>query len=131
LTPGIDMEKYAALPFASTLCGSCTAVCPVRIDLDAQLYQWRQILATAGAVDRAKAVLSRFGARLLARPAATRFAGGVARGALRVLPRWMVHRLGRPWTGEHAAPEPPVQSFAAWYRANRGGKPRGGSNVGT
>jgi L-lactate dehydrogenase complex protein LldF len=27
LTPGLDLERYASLPFASTLCGSCTAVC--------------------------------------------------------------------------------------------------------
>src|SRR5262249_15413480 len=42
LTPGLDLERYASLPFASTLCGSCTAVCPVKIDLDAQLFRWRQ-----------------------------------------------------------------------------------------
>src|SRR4029079_17297279 len=44
LTPGLALARYATLPFASTLCGSCTAVCPVMIDLDAQLYRWRQIV---------------------------------------------------------------------------------------
>jgi L-lactate utilization protein LutB len=33
LTPGIDLRTYAALPFASTLCRSCSDVCPVRIEV--------------------------------------------------------------------------------------------------
>ena len=33
LAPNLDMEKYADLPFASTLCGSCSNVCPVKIDI--------------------------------------------------------------------------------------------------
>ncbi|NRA03866.1 MAG: lactate utilization protein [Myxococcales bacterium] len=35
---GADPE----LPFASSLCGSCSAVCPVRIDLHGQLLAWRR-----------------------------------------------------------------------------------------
>src|SRR5690606_28674002 len=42
LTPGVDLEKYGALPFASTLCGSCSDVCPVKIDIHGQLWAWRQ-----------------------------------------------------------------------------------------
>jgi L-lactate dehydrogenase complex protein LldF len=57
LTPGIDLHKYAALPFASTLCGSCTAVCPVKIDLDAQLYRWRQTRRRCGEVSATKRTL--------------------------------------------------------------------------
>ena len=37
--------SYAALPFASQLCGSCTDVCPVKIDLHHQLLTWRGELA--------------------------------------------------------------------------------------
>lgn len=44
LSPHYDSEKYADLPFRSSLCGSCTAVCPVKINIDEQLYQWRQVL---------------------------------------------------------------------------------------
>ncbi|MDH4298332.1 MAG: lactate utilization protein, partial [Cyclobacteriaceae bacterium] len=45
LAPGLDMKKHADLPFASTLCGSCSNVCPVKIDIHDQLYKWRQLLA--------------------------------------------------------------------------------------
>jgi L-lactate dehydrogenase complex protein LldF len=36
LAPNLDMKKYADLPFASTLCGSCSNVCPVKIDIHDQ-----------------------------------------------------------------------------------------------
>ena len=48
LSPGIDLAKHASLPFASTLCGSCGDVCPVKIDIPQQLYRWRQLVARAG-----------------------------------------------------------------------------------
>lgn len=129
LTPGVDMERYAALPFASTLCGSCTAVCPVKIDLDAQLYRWRQIIAEAGAVGREKRFLARSGAQLLARPAATRFAGRVMRAALRLLPRQLARRLAGTWGREHALPNAPAGTFRTWYLGNRRSRRGGGGNV--
>jgi L-lactate dehydrogenase complex protein LldF len=42
------MKKYADLPFASTLCGSCSNVCPVKIDIHDQLYKWRQVIVKEG-----------------------------------------------------------------------------------
>ncbi|OYX24715.1 MAG: 4Fe-4S ferredoxin, partial [Flavobacteriales bacterium 32-35-8] len=44
LSPGTDLKKHSSLPFASTLCGSCSDVCPVKINIHEQLYQWRQII---------------------------------------------------------------------------------------
>ena len=44
LSPGFNLNKYSSLPFASSLCGSCSDVCPVKIDIHAQLYKWRQII---------------------------------------------------------------------------------------
>ena len=54
LAPNLDMEKYADLPFASTLCGSCTNVCPVKIDIHEQLYKWRQVIVKKGYAPLAK-----------------------------------------------------------------------------
>ena len=36
-----DIKSYGKLAFTSTLCGSCTAVCPVKIDLHEQLVAYR------------------------------------------------------------------------------------------
>jgi len=36
-----SLQEYGKLAFASTLCGSCTAVCPVKINLHEQLIAYR------------------------------------------------------------------------------------------
>ena len=38
-----DVKKYGKLSFASTLCGSCTNVCPVEINLHEQLFAYRSL----------------------------------------------------------------------------------------
>ena len=45
LDPGFDLSKYRELPFHSSLCGSCTEVCPVKIDISDQIYKWRRVVA--------------------------------------------------------------------------------------
>jgi L-lactate dehydrogenase complex protein LldF len=43
LTPQlVGVEKAASLPFASTLCGACYEVCPVKIDIPTVLLHLRQ-----------------------------------------------------------------------------------------
>lgn len=121
LTPGLDLHKYASLPFASTLCGSCTAVCPVQIDLDAQLYKWRQLVTGAGAASGAKAAAMRGTATLLNHAVLFRVGGAMARVALRVLPGGVLRRLAGAWGQTRALPVAPAQSFHKWYRANRSG----------
>jgi L-lactate dehydrogenase complex protein LldF len=119
LTPGLDLERYATLPFASTLCGSCTAVCPVKIDLDAQLYRWRQVVTQAGHTSLGKATAMRAAGRALAFPTFVRAAGAVARLGLRLLPRRLTRVVAGAWGRAREVPEPPPESFRAWYRAHR------------
>lgn len=124
LTPGLDLERYAALPFASTLCGSCTAVCPVKIDLDAQLYRWRQLVRRSGRTPIMKRVAMNAAGRLLANRRWFRTAGVFARAALRRLPRRVGSLVARGWSRGRELPELPPQSFHAWYRVNRPGVER-------
>jgi L-lactate dehydrogenase complex protein LldF len=124
LTPGIDLERYAALPFASTLCGSCTAVCPVKIDLDAQLLHWRQLVTEAGHAGRVKALIVNATQLVLGRPWLFRLAGGVGRRVLRLLPRRISRLAAGPWGEARDLPRPPAQSFREWYRQNRPGASR-------
>ena len=44
IDPTFNLRKYSALPFASTLNGSCTSVCPVKINIHEQIYKWREII---------------------------------------------------------------------------------------
>lgn len=42
VTPGlVGLDKAAKLPFASSLCGACSAICPVKIDIPHQLVYLR------------------------------------------------------------------------------------------
>ena len=128
LSPGIDLQKYAALPFASTLCGSCTAVCPVKIDLDAQLYRWRQLVVDAGHVSTLKQATARAGARVIASRSLLTLGGTVMRATLRVMPTRLIRALAGAWGRDRALPDPPHESFSAWYEANRSGQKRGGKH---
>ena len=115
LTPGIDLHKYAALPFASTLCGSCTAVCPVKIDLDAQLYRWRQIVVDAGLVSVTKQLVARAGGRVLASRRLVAVGSMLFRSMLRAFPARLLRRLAGAWGRDRELPVPPRESFSAWY----------------
>jgi L-lactate dehydrogenase complex protein LldF len=93
LSPGVDLTRYATLPFASTLCGSCTAVCPVHVDLDAQLLAWRRDAVHAGQGTSNTRSAARVASQLLQRPGLYRRAVGAARLAQRLLPARVVARL--------------------------------------
>ena len=56
LDPGFDLSKYRELPFHSSLCGSCTQVCPVKIDISDQIYKWRRVVAARGLLRLSKRV---------------------------------------------------------------------------
>jgi L-lactate dehydrogenase complex protein LldF len=119
LNPGRDLRAYSTLPFASTLCGSCSAVCPVRIDIHEQLYRWRQRV-TEAVPDRKKAAATAAAGRVFARPRRYRLLGRIARWALRWLPRSVAYNRLNPWGRQRELPDPPRESFGEWYRRNRG-----------
>mgnify|MGYP001438260952 CR=1 FL=1 len=120
LTPGIDLKKYSDLPFASTLCGSCSDVCPVKIDIHEQLYKWRQIIAQEGHLPWAKKQSMKLAANVLANPSKYRFGGKIARGSLRILPGFLINNPLNTWGKERELPAPPKQSFKEWYQKNKG-----------
>jgi L-lactate dehydrogenase complex protein LldF len=122
LMPGFDLERYAELPFASTLCGSCSAVCPVQIDLDAQLYRWRQLVTGAGHAGTGKALAVRAVGQVLRRPRLLRATGALARRLLRLLPAPIARVATGAWGRSRDLPVLPTRSFHAWYRENRTGE---------
>ena len=117
LNPNIDMRANADLPFASTLCGSCSNVCPVKIDIHDQLWKWRQVLAAEGHVALSKRTGLQFAAFLLSRPRIYRLAGRVGRFVLRHLP-WLVKNRLNAWHLQREMPEAPGESFRDWYIQN-------------
>lgn len=117
LTPGIDLRRYATLPFASTLCGSCAAVCPVQVDLDAQLLKWRAVVVQAGLAAPAKQAAAVMGAATLRSRSLYAALGWAARVVLRLVPgEW---RRLEPGEGREL-PTLPRRTFRQWYRTHRG-----------
>lgn len=118
LAPGLDMKKHADLPFASTLCGSCSHVCPVKIDIHDQLYKWRQTIVQEGYATTGKKQSMKLMGVVLTHPRLYRAAGAVGRWLLRYLPFAVNNRLN-PWYKQREMPKPPAQSFSAWYRQHK------------
>ena len=120
LTPGLlDMRAYHTLPFASTLCGSCSDVCPVKIDIHEQLYAWRQVIAREGHPPTRKRWLMRIAGMVFSRPRWYRALGRGARWALRRLPRRLLYARFNAWGRARELPEAPNQSFRDWYLEHR------------
>jgi L-lactate dehydrogenase complex protein LldF len=119
LNPNLDMKANADLPFASTLCGSCTNVCPVKIDIHQQLWKWRQVIAAEGHVSTGKKIGMKGMAFVLSKPALYRFSGKAARGFMRMFPFLFRSKKINPWYRQREMPQPPAQSFRDWYKKNK------------
>ena len=119
LAPNLDMKKYADLPFASTLCGSCTHVCPVKIDIHDQLYKWRQVIVKEGYADATKVASMKLMDFTLSSPTLYRIAGKMGRWFLKYAP-FTVNNRYNLWYKSREMPEPPKQSFGEWYKKNNG-----------
>jgi L-lactate dehydrogenase complex protein LldF len=120
LAPSRDPVAHQSLPFASSLCGSCSDVCPVRIDLHRLLYDWRAELVTKRVVPPVKRVAMRAASVVLRSTLAYETAGRVARRAMRILPGRWVGALSLGWARQRELPVPPRESFRELYRRTHG-----------
>lgn len=118
LAPNLDMRKNADLPFASTLCGSCTNVCPVKINIHEQLWNWRQVLMKEGYGDSAKRLSMKTMAAVLSSPRLYKFSGRAGRIFMRWIPILLKNKLNL-WYKNREMPQPPRQSFSEWYQKNK------------
>lgn len=117
LAPNLDMKKHADLPYASTLCGSCSNVCPVKINIHDQLYKWRQVIVKKGYAANTKALSMKAMARTLSSPNSFTKAGKAGRWVLRNIPFVLKNKFN-PWYKQRDMPEGPKESFAEWYAKN-------------
>jgi L-lactate dehydrogenase complex protein LldF len=118
LAPGLDMKKYGDLPFASTLCGSCTNVCPVKIDIHEQLYKWRQVIVSNGYSSWAKTRGMKIMSEAFSSPEKYDRYGKMMRWFLKRFP-FITNNGFNPWFKQREMPAPPRESFKEWYSKNR------------
>ena len=117
LAPNLDMSKNADLPFASTLCGSCTNVCPVKIDIHDQLYKWRQVLVKEGYTPKTKTIAMKGMAIVLSSATIFNLAGKTGRFIIKNA-SFLVNNSLNPWSKQREMPATPEASFREWYKKN-------------
>ena len=119
LSPGLDLEKHASLPFASTLCGSCSDVCPVKINIHEQLYAWRQVVVENGHSSFAQKRAIQAAQKAFESPSRYRRLGRWARALMRLAPAALIRNRLNVWSKSRELPEAPKESFNDWYRRTR------------
>jgi len=120
IDPTFDIRKYSNLPFASTLNGSCTNVCPVKINIHDQIYKWRRVIAERNQLPFVKKATMKAAGKLFGNPKLYRAALAATETALEDLPRFAIYNWFNPWGRQREVPRPPVKTFRQWYIENRG-----------
>jgi L-lactate dehydrogenase complex protein LldF len=127
------IEDNASLPYASTLCGACYEVCPVKIDIPSILVELRarhvEAVAESSPVPSAEAATMAAAAWTMSgagRFAAAQRGGQLARLLHRLLGRGdVIAHLPPPlngWTAARDVASLPGQTFRQWWRRERRGR---------
>ena len=129
LTPSlVGIDKAALLPNASTFCGKCESVCPVKIPLPNLMRHWREREferhLTPRAVRRNLGVWAWFAKRPGLYRAATRTAMTALSWLSRGKGRFRTMPLAGGWTAgrDLPAPEPGGTFMARYAKMQRGGR---------
>ena len=122
LGPSRDLKQYASLPFACSLCASCSNVCPVKVDLHEELYLRRQDVVEAGYLSPTKHTALKIATWVMQRPALMSLAGKMARAIVPLLPRSIVYSKLNVWGKGRELPPFPKKSFKELYQEKRGQK---------
>jgi iron-sulfur cluster protein len=116
-----DDAQTDSLPYASSLCGACYEVCPVKIDIPSVLVDLRSQVVDAhrGGLPKPEAVAMN--------GVSATFASGKRLGVAERLVRLgagMARRfpVATPWTGARDVPTGPAESFRAWWKRTDGGR---------
>jgi L-lactate dehydrogenase complex protein LldF len=120
MMPAVDIRRYHELPFASTINGSCSNVCPVQIDIHEQIYEWRGVMDAAGQFSTTKKAAMKVAGVVLSNPRAYRAAAAGGLAALRVLPHFALYNRLNAWGRHRDVPDPPGETFHQWYARTRG-----------
>jgi len=116
----VGIEKAYSLPFASSLCGACSEICPVKIDLAHMIVRLRKKAIDRGT--KARTILDRITWKFYAlamqgnfRFKFLMFAVKMGIRIARFLP-WHPDKLGQ-WTRGRELPEIPKEpAFRDWWR---------------
>ena len=119
----VGFDKAGTLPFASSLCGACSEVCPVKIDIPHQLVYLRH--RAVNQRSPARSLIDRITwnawAWAMSGPRRYRLVMRAVRLGVRVaglIPRSLHVDKLRAWTRGRQLPRVPGPAFRSWWRAN-------------
>jgi len=115
----VGIDQAGSLPFASTLCGACADVCPVRIDIPRVLIHLRARESAQRRPNAEKLSMQVLARMFASRERFERLQRAARRG--RGLPG--LARLPGPlraWAQVRELPAVPEESFRDWWRRERG-----------
>jgi L-lactate dehydrogenase complex protein LldF len=114
ITPHLrEAQEWSHLPYASSLCGACTDVCPVRIDLHHHLLHNRRNAVRSSFDSPIQRFIFRVWLWTMQSPMRYTIAAKLGNFALR---HGMTGSLLKPWTAGREFPTPPKQSFKEYWR---------------
>lgn len=123
LTPKFELNENNELPFYSTLCGSCSAVCPVKIDITEQIQLWREEAVKTGNFPSARRKILIAAGRLIGKPNIYHTIENVLDKMFPIIPDFIARKRFKPWlkNKKYNTGTTPKQTFREWYEKNRKG----------
>ncbi len=114
ITPHLQgMEEYKHLSYASSLCGSCTAACPVKINLHQLLVHNRQQSVSAGYTERKERMAWRLWQRAMLSRSLMNLAGpGMKQWTLKTF-------FGDSWGQHKSMPVFPKKTFQQLWKEHQ------------
>ena len=119
MMPTFDIRRYSELPFSSTLNGSCTNVCPVKINIHEQIYARREVMEEKHQINLVKKSAMIVAGKVLSNPTLYRMAGDTMEASLKVLPRFAIYNQLNAWGQHRDIPPPAKETFHDWYKKHR------------
>lgn len=122
LGPLQDPNHNYSLPYACSLCGSCTEVCPVKIPLHQQLFTWRSEIVRMRLLPWQKRLAMKVAGIVLGNLWLYNLSGKLARWFMPILPRLLIYNRLNAWGKHRELPVFPKHSFRELYEKKYGGK---------
>ncbi|MCK9453389.1 MAG: lactate utilization protein [Bacteroidales bacterium] len=111
ITPHLKgMKAYKHLSFASTLCGHCTEVCPVKIPLHQMLLLNREEAVKEGLTSSGERFMMKTATQVLQSRRATDFAGSTAKSLV------MKYFFSKTWGSRRTMPKLAKKSFSQLWK---------------
>lgn len=119
LDPTFDETKYSELPYHSSLCGSCSEVCPVHINIAEQIVEWRKVMASKNLMPSGLQVAFGMAGKMFTKPKLFRMAMSAGRVALNIIPDKLIYTKANLWGLHRTMPELQKETFRDWYIKNK------------